>query len=71
MIKSIMSRKTKKEVCALIIGKTIGDMQRIVKQYDYKFNVDKYDGVISDIPKTNKYKTIHIEIEKDIVTKAV
>ena len=31
---------TKKEVCALIIGKSIGEMQRIVRQYNYKFVIE-------------------------------
>lgn len=70
-MKSIMSKMSKKDVCALIIGKTVGEMQRILKQYDYKFNIDKYDGIVADIPKTNKNKIIHLEIENNKITKAV
>lgn len=45
-------------------------MQRIVKQNDYKFYIDKYDGKISDIPKTNTNKTVHVEIVDNLITKA-
>lgn len=69
-MKSLMSKITKKELCDLIIGKTIGEMQRLMKQYDYKFYIDVYDGKISDIPKTNKNKTVHIEIVNNLITKA-
>lgn len=62
---------SKKEVCFLLIGKTIGEMQRIVSQHNFKFIIDSYDGIFADVPKTNKNKTIHLTIEKDIITKAV
>lgn len=66
-----MSKMTKKEMCLRIVGKTVGEMQRLLKQYDFKFNIDKYDDIIADVPKTNKNKTIHIEIEDNIVVKAI
>lgn len=61
---------SKKEVCTLILGKTVGDMQRLVSQYGFKFIIDRYDGKVADVPKTNKNKTIHIEIFDNTIIKA-
>jgi len=61
---------SKQEICSLIQGKTVAEMQRIVKQYDFKFHIDVYDGKRSDPSKTNKNKTVHLEIVNNIITKA-
>lgn len=70
-MKAYIAKLTKKELIEIIIGKTVGEMQRLVKQYDFKFLIDKYDGVVTDVPHTSKNKTIHVEIENNIVIKAV
>lgn len=69
-MKSTLCRKSKKEVCSLIIGKTTGEMQRIIKQYNFKFVIIKYDNEITDISFLNKNNIIKLEIEKDIILRA-
>lgn len=61
---------TKYEMCLMIVGKTMAEMQRLLKQYDFKFVIIKYDGNLTDIKTTKKNKLISIEIENNLISKA-
>lgn len=62
---------TKQEICLMIVGKTTAEMQRIVKQYDFKFVITKYDNKSTDIKATKRNKQISVEIVDNVITKAV
>ncbi len=61
---------TKQEICLMIVGKTTAEMQRIVKQYDFKFVITKYDNKLTDIKATKRNKQISVEIVDNLITKA-
>lgn len=61
---------TKQEICLMIVGKTTAEMQRIVKQYNFKFVITKYDNKLTDIKATKRNKQILVEIVDNVITKA-
>jgi len=60
----------KQDICKMIIGKSTADMQRFLKQYDYKFIIVKSDNVVNTTKFTKHNKQIKIELVNNLVNEA-